>query len=275
MKILAILRDPCYSPNSVAKDEAIMMAVVGRLRACGHEVTIKGEAEVDGLRTEDGFAVILSMGRLPQTLYWLKTSGARVINQPDGVARCSRSTLADIMRTTGIPVPPSKGGHGYWLKRGDTAAQGQGDVVFAADEAGLNREIDKLRQRGITSYTVSAHVVGDVVKFYGVLPPYGEDVQGLQDFFRYYYPTDDGESKFGDERLNGPAHHYAFDAGELQYTAERLARAVGIEVYGGDCIVRQDGTFCVIDFNDWPSFSRCREEAARAIVKLIKGYGDI
>jgi len=49
-----------------------------------------------------------------------------------------------------------------------------------------------------------------------------------------------------------------------------LARAVGIKVYGGDCIVGEDGSFCIIDFNDWPSFSRCREDAATAIATLIK-----
>lgn len=46
------------------------------------------------------------------------------------------------------------------------------------------------------------------------------------------------------------------------------AGAVVVDVYGGDCIVRPDGTFCVIDFNDWPSFSRCRGEAAEAIARL-------
>ena len=56
----------------------------------------------------------------------------------------------------------------------------------------------------------------------------------------------------------------------MQTEAERLAEAVGIDVYGGDCIVGSDGTFCMIDFNDWPSFSRCREEAAEAIASLVE-----
>ena len=50
-----------------------------------------------------------------------------------------------------------------------------------------------------------------------------------------------------------------------------VAEAVGIEVYGGDCIVRSDGTFCLIDFNDWPSFRTCTVEAARKISELIIG----
>ena len=116
-----------------------------------------------------------------------------------------------------------------------------------------------MRDRGVTDFVVSAHVVGDLVKFYGV---------GQRRFFRYYYPTDDGQSKFGDECRNGVACHYPFDEEALRYEAERLAEAVGVSIYGGDAIVRADGSFCLIDFNDWPSFSRCREEAAEEIVKL-------
>jgi hypothetical protein len=65
------------------------------------------------------------------------------------------------------------------------------------------------------------------------------------------------------------AHHYRFDLSNLQLQAEKLSTAVGIHVYGGDCIVRADGSWCIIDFNDWPSFSRCRVEASEAISTLL------
>ena len=48
-----------------------------------------------------------------------------------------------------------------------------------------------------------------------------------------------------------------------------MARETGIVTYGGDAIVRADGSFCIIDFNDWPSFSRCRDEAADAIAAFV------
>ena len=165
------------------------------------------------------------------------------------------------MERIGTPIPPKDGIDGYWLKRGDAAAQSKGDVVFAADRDTLRQAIADMEQRGISEYTVSAHVVGDLVKFYGV---FGTG------FFRYYYPTDDGQTKFDDERRNGSAHHYPFDISALQGETERLAEAVGIDIYGGDAIVRDDGSFCLIDFNDWPSFSRCREEASDAIASIIK-----
>jgi len=40
-------------------------------------------------------------------------------------------------------------------------------------------------------------------------------------------------------------------------------------VYGGDAIVQADGSFYIIDFNDWPSFSPCVNAAAEAISQLI------
>ena len=44
-----------------------------------------------------------------------------------------------------------------------------------------------------------------------------------------------------------------------------------------DVVIDKQGKATVIDFNDWPSFSRCREEAARAmalaVVRRIKQKG--
>lgn len=252
-----IQRAEQFSPQSVDKDLAILEAVAGRLRAKGYDVRIVSETE-----TLEPTPCILTMGRLPETLAWLKTlQGVRIINSPEGIENCGRSHLQSIMSETGTPVPPKEGKDGYWLKRGDAAAQSKDDVQYAANKRELDEKIRAFETRGILDYVVSAHIVGDLVKFYGVIGT---------GFFRYYYPTDDGQTKFGDEKHNGKASHYAFDVVRMQQQMERLASAVGISVYGGDCIVRSDGSWCCIDFNDWPSFSRCREEAADAIASLIK-----
>ena len=252
-----IQRTERFSPNSVENDRAILQAVGAHLTAAGHQVDTISELS---LKTPLAYDAIFTMGREPETIEVLKAlQGVRIINRPEGIENCARTKLQSIMAQTGTPVPPEEGPDGYWLKRGDAAAQLKGDVQFAPTKAELDAKIGEFLSRGITDYTVSAHVVGDVVKFYGVLGA---------DFFRYYYPTDDGQSKFGDEAHNGLAHHYPFSETQLQYEAKRLAKAVGVEVFGGDAIIRSDGNFCIIDFNDWPSFSRCRPEAASAIAFL-------
>ena len=253
-----IQRAEQYSPNSVDKDLAILSAVAERLQRRGCEVELLAEEKF--AQSSPQCALVLTMGRRPETLAELKTVGCRVINAPEGVENCARTRLQTIMESVGTPMPPEEGPDGYWLKRGDAAAQERGDVVFAADKEELSDRISDFSRRGISDYTVSAHVTGDLVKFYGV--------RG-SGFFRYFYPTDDGDTKFDDEQHNGQACHYEFSVADLHGASERLAAAVGIDVYGGDCIVKADGRFCIIDFNDWPSFSRCREEAATAIAGLL------
>ena len=255
MKVLLVQRAEVFSPNSVEKDKAILEAVGAKLCAAGHGVEMVSEEQPFH---PVGYDRIFSMGRLPHTLDILRD--CPTINTSEGIANCARCQLEAFMQQLGTPMPPREGNHGYWLKRGDAAAQDKSDVQYAANPTELNEKIAAFQQRGITTYTVSAHVPGDLVKFYGVAGT---------DFFRYYYPTDDGDTKFNDELRNGTARHYPFVVEALQADAEKLAQTVGISVYGGDCIIREDDSYCVIDFNDWPSFSRCRDEAAAAIAKLL------
>ena len=65
----------------------------------------------------------------------------------------------------GTPMAPHDGDYGYWIKRGDAAAQSKGDVQFAATKAELEQKKAEFSQRGISSYTISAHVPGDLIKF--------------------------------------------------------------------------------------------------------------
>jgi glutathione synthase/RimK-type ligase-like ATP-grasp enzyme len=255
--IVAVRRDERFSPNNVDNDRAILRAVADRL---GDNIPMIDEARMDADATDAD--IILTMGRLPQTVTELKKredDGVAVINSGYGIEGCTRSRLDKTMRENGIPMPPMVGEHGYWLKRGDAAAQSKKDVVYCKDEQALTQAKVDFASRGITDVVVSAHVCGDLIKFYGV----------TGGFFRYYYPSDDHRSKFGDEIHNGDAHHYDFEVEMLKETAARLAKMVKIDVYGGDAIIDAEGRISIIDFNDWPSFSRCREEAADAIAKYI------
>ena len=63
-----------------------------------------------------------------------------------------------------------------------------------------------------------------------------------------------------------------FDLNHLKEICNRAAEELNVVVYGGDCIVDEDGTVRIIDFNDWPSFAPCRNEAAPHIAKAILNY---
>lgn len=275
-KIIAIRRDAQFSPNSEAKDLDILQDV-SRLvgQHYGVDVPIVDElpADEEAGNSLPGADIYITMGRQPSTLAALRAKelkGCVVVNSSTAVANCQRSRLERLMRDAGIAMPPSHTpGHATWLKRGDAAAQGKDDVVFCPDDESLRLAIGRFRARGITDYVTSAHIEGDVVKFYGVGNAPQAPSNMPQALFRCFYPTDDGISKFGDESINGKAHHYPYDKYALASEVCRLARLTGAQVYGGDAIVDSGGRFHIIDFNDWPSFSRCRDEAARAIAGLI------
>lgn len=254
---MAIKRDARFSPHSESKDKAILQLSCDLLE--------KGIPMIEERQLDDSYVadIYLSMARFPAAIQCLKrfeAHGKTVVNRGEAVEACSRSRLQSIMLDHQIPIPPEEGKDGYWIKRGDVAAQQEDDVVYCENEEALRQAKSRFLQRGITDVVVSAHVVGDVVKFYGV----------GHHFFRYFYPTDDRQTKFSHELVNGEAHHYAFDEESLKSIVQRLADVISLDVYGGDAIIDKEGHIYIIDFNDWPSFSRCRNEAAEAIVKLIK-----
>lgn len=273
-ELISIYRAERYSPNSVERDKAIMDAVCEKLSTRYNIYKTREEdIETEGmplmLRLTDANQphsgaplLVLSMARSRKVLDILtqmEAEGARVINRAQAVLNATRTVIDRMMRENDIPCAPLHGDHGWWIKRGDEAAQEKGDVRFAADERERDATIEEFHKRGITDIVTTAHVRGDLVKFYGVT--------GTA-FFHTTYPTDGGFSKFGDETRNGTSRHTPFDIAALHGAASRLAQLTGIEVYGGDCIVRSDGSYAIIDFNDWPSFSVCRHDAAEAIASV-------
>lgn len=273
-ELISIYRAERYSPNSVERDKAIMDAVCEKLSTRYTIYKIREEdIETEGmplmLRLADAHLphsgaplLVLSMARSRKVLDILtqmEAEGARVINRAQAVLNATRTVIDRMMIENDIPCAPLHGDHGWWIKRGDEAAQEKGDVRFAADERERDATIEEFHKRGITDIVTTAHVRGDLVKFYGVT--------GTA-FFHTTYPTDGGFSKFGDETRNGTSRHTPFDIAALHGDASRLAQLTGIEVYGGDCIVRSDGSYAIIDFNDWPSFSVCRHDAAEAIASV-------
>ena len=272
-KTLLIQRAACYSPNSEEKDLAVLQEVGSLLE----DATIISEDDFvnrfstynqsvssESVEYVNVYYQIISMARSPKALdilEQLEQRGIRVLNPSVGIRACQRSNVDKVMRENYLPLPPDKGDDGYWVKRADTAAQSKEDVCFCHDWSEVEKIKSTFMQRGITDVVTQAHVKGDVVKFYGV--------EGTG-FFRYYYSGDDTETKFGDEERNGKPRYYSFSSSNLQADAEKLACLLQTPIYGGDAIVREDGSYVIIDFNDFPSFSRCREEAAKAIVGRMK-----
>ncbi len=270
LRVVGIRRAQRFSPNSVERDAAICQAVADCLGRQGYDVSLHAE-EAFTPSLAQGAAAVFSMARGTETVAALERLSTPVVNPVSGLRNARRGDMTRIFAEAGIPMPRSwmvrtdgtlpDADCPCWLKRTDECAQASGDVVYAHGRDELAAAMRRFADRGLHEAVVCEHLPGDLVKFYGV--------KGTG-FFEYYYPTaGDGFSKFGLERHNGAARFYAFDAAALAATADRAASLLNLPVYGGDCIVGADGEVRLIDFNDWPSFSRCCDRAAEAITSVI------
>lgn len=260
--ILTISRAERFSPNSVEKDAAILEALSLRLKRMGFDVDTIGEEELTSNAVADVYISMSRSERAASILRQLREKGAIVI-APNISAPIltNRLELEKELEKRGMPQLTGLGCHGYWIKKCHGYTEAENDVVFAKDNEELKVAMASMEKRlGVDNVHVSPHVKGDLVKFYGV--------EGT-DFFETYYPGDDGCTKFAHERHNGTPHHYSFDKRALRNGLDSMAHDYGVTFYGGDCVVDENGATYVVDFNDWPSYSRCREKAADAMLKAV------
>lgn len=276
------MRAGAYSPNHIGNDAAIFNLVCDQLRKRGCEVRIYSEDQfTEGEPVTE--PVILDMCREQKSirlLQKLEEEGRIVINSGYGIENCTRERMTRILLGSSIPYPeslmvntdeavkPLLEKHHFtrcWIKRGDFHAMHKEDVSYVRHPEEAQEVLQEYFLRGIKRAVINRHLTGDLIKFYGV-----RDTP----FFYWFYPYDDGHSKFGHEAVNGPSHGIPFDRDHLRDICAVAANALDVVIYGGDCIVSPEGDIAIIDFNDWPSFAPCRNEAAphiaKAVINIIK-----
>ena len=270
------MRAGAYSPNHIGNDAAIFTAVADHLRRKGCEVEIMSEEQFKTSTPSQD--IIIDMCREHESvlkLQQLEEEGRLVINSGFGIENCTRERMTRILIGNSIPSPDSiivntnekiiddlneKGITACWIKRGDYHSMHKEDVTYCRHPEEAQEVVHEFFYRGIKRAVINRHLVGDLVKFYGVVG---------QPFFFWFYPFDEHHSKYGYEEINGVSQHLPFDEKELHIMCNKTAEIFDIKIYGGDCIVDKDGTVRIIDFNDWPSFAPCRKEAAPYIAKCI------
>jgi hypothetical protein len=253
--VVGIFREPEYSPGRVEDDAAILERTCDALADRGIDVSL---GDVD-LLTRTTPSAVIAMCQSAASLAALDrcvAADAPVVNAPDAIRACYRHETVRRLTGTAAPFPPTRivvtdhdrgaltDAAPCWVKRGDVHAMAADDVVFAATSREVHTVLDDFATRGIARAALQTHVEGVVVKFYGV-------IDGR--FFRCF--THD--------------HEVPASLPVLWAAAQAGARALGLEVFGGDLVVGADGRPVLVDINDWPSFSRCRDEAADAIAGYV------
>jgi hypothetical protein len=265
-KIAAIMRAGAFSPNHIGNDATIMNTVAEQLRKRGCEVNIYSEEQFcAGSVTEPVIINMCRERRSTELLQRLEDEGRLVINSGYGIENCIREREARILTGCNIPYPESiivdtdevvkprltkLGMQQCWIKRGDFHTQHAEDVSYVRSAGEAQDVLQEYFMRGFRRAVISRHLPGKLVKFYGVAGT---------SFFNWFLPFEP------DNQMNDDEQHRLDE--QLKNICRRAATELNLVVYGGECILADDGTLSIIDFNDWPSFSSCRVEAASNIAK--------
>ena len=265
--LLGIYREKRFSPGiHAAGDAEILELTQAALERAGYRATLIVPEHLPTMSptAQVVFSMCQSLEALDILQEW-EQRGVLVLNTPTAVRACYRLALVTALSQTTLPFPQSlvvplhtaepievvcpvlpEPAAGWWVKRGDVHAMQTDDVVFVRHASDVPAWLVRLRQRGIRHAIVQEHMAGQECKFYAVR---GHGVvHALAPHAAYCPPIDQ-------DRLNTLAQQ----AGEV----------LGLDVFGGDCLVTPDGALCLIDINDWPSFRGCRPVAARHIAQHI------
>lgn len=283
IKIAAVMRAGAFSPNHIGNDTAILNIVADQLRKRGCEVNTYSEEQLcAGRVTEDIVVNMCREQRSIEMLQHMEDQGRLVVNSGYGIENCTRERMTRILVGSGIPYPESlmvstdeavsrklrSAGFGRcWIKRGDFHTMHKEDVTYCRHPEEAQEVLQEYFLRGIKRAVINRHLDGDLIKFYGIAGT---------DFFYWFYPLVDHYSKYGKETDNTPTRCTPFSLDRLKEMCSRASDILDVKIYGGDCIVDAQGQVRIIDFNDWPSFAPCRNEAAphiaRAIMAMIKNH---
>jgi glutathione synthase/RimK-type ligase-like ATP-grasp enzyme len=261
-----IFREEAHSPGRESDDSEILRLTAKGLEAKGFQVELMTPDELIG-QVESKPGGIFLMCERPealQALRVLESDGVREVNSPAAVLGTYRERMIAQFAEAEVAFVPSRlvatsdervdVPQPVWVKRSDVHNTQAGDVVYAADAEAAAHALASMAARGMARAVVQPHVDGDLIKFYGIGPggPHGEPP-----WFRWFYHKDQTLREF------------AFDQRALARLVRRAAAALGLEIYGGDCIVTPAGEIVLIDLNAWPSFALFREEAASAIAAYL------
>ena len=267
VQFLGIYREKRFSPGAhAAGDAEILELTQAALERAGYQTTLIAPETLPTMPPSAPvvFSMCQSFEALAVLQIW-EQQGVLVLNTPAAVRACYRLALVTALSQTTLPCPRSmiisldetappetrcpalpESTAGWWVKRGDVHAMQSDDVLFIRRSTDLPAQLARLRQRGIGHAIVQEHIVGQEWKFYAVR---GHGV------LHTFAPHE--------------AHCPPIDYARLNTLARQASEVLGLDIYGGDCLVTADGTLYLIDINDWPSFRGCRPVAATHIAQHI------
>jgi hypothetical protein len=263
MTCFGVYREPAHSPGRIDDDAAILEGVGAALAERGFGVELIAADALVETPSANVFAMC-ERGAILDRLAAMEQSGSVVVNPPAAIRNTYRHRMIELFAQRRVPSPLSRivatdaakprPADFMWVKRYDFHATQPDDVMYVGSESGWRAALREFAARGIPFVVAQEHVPGDLIKFYGVR---NEASPRAANWFQWFYHRDKG--------MMG----HAFATARLHEAALAAAAAVGLEIFGGDAIIKANGEPMIIDLNAWPSYALYRDQAAQAIADLL------
>jgi hypothetical protein len=260
---VGVLREPAHSPGRIDDDAAIMRRVGDALAERGFNVELIAADAVIEAPAANLF-VMCERGTVLDRLAAMEKAGAIVVNTTTAIRNTYRHRMVELFARNRVAAPRSwiiaagastpRPADCAWIKRYDFHATQTDDVLYVASEAGWREALSRFAERDIPFVIAQEHVPGDLVKFYGVRSAARTKDA---DWFEWFYHRDKG--------MLG----HSFDPARLGKAGLDAAAALGLEVFGGDAVIKANGEPMIIDLNAWPSYALYRDRAAQAIADCL------
>jgi len=272
--LIGIFRETLHSPDRVFDDFEILRLTAEALAADGVEIELVRPEQIspgwwNRLHPETAFAMCEQERMLEPLSAW-ERQGTTLVNSVVAIRNTYRHRMIPLLSSTDVRFPRSElvatrsphvedrlralfrraDTRSLWIKRGDVHNTQEGDVSLARSAEEAWSLMLAFRSRGVTRSVWQEHIEGDLVKLYGV----GESGEV---WFKWFYHQD--------QKLRG----HPFSESELKEAFFSAAKALRLEIFGGDAVVAADGSIYLIDINAWPSFALFRGEASAAIARHI------
>ena len=272
--LIGIFRETLHSPDRVFDDFEILRLTAEALEADGVEVELVRPEQISSEWwkrpcPETAF-VMCEQERMLEPLGVWERQGATLVNSVLAIRNTYRHRMIPLLSSTGVPFPRTElvatrspnlrdrlrshfrraDTRSLWIKRGDVHNTQEGDVSLARSAEEAWTLIQAFRFRDVTRSVWQEHIEGDLVKLYGV----GESGNV---WFKWFYHKDQ------------ELRRYPFSESELKDAFFSAARALRLEIFGGDAVVTSEGSVYMIDINAWPSFALFRNEASAAIARHL------
>jgi hypothetical protein len=258
-----VYREPAHSPGRIDDDAAILERVGAVLAERDFEVELVAADALVETPSANVF-VMCERGTVLDRLTAMEKAGSIVINSPAAIRNTYRHRMVELFAQRRVAAPLSqivatdamkpRPADCMWVKRYDFHATQPDDVMYIASETGWRQALRRFAERAIPFVVAQEHVMGDLVKFYGVRN--GAAATGAN-WFQWFYHRDKG--------MLG----HSFEVARLHQAALDAAAALGLEIFGGDAIIQASGEPMIIDLNAWPSYALYRDQAARAIAEHL------